>query len=91
MSVRAMKEEPSTSLRSRSAIRTCSMPSRRRSNGIASDGIVTRRLPNCASVRIAYAREREIMVLVTAGLMNKQVAGELGLSEITVKFTAVTL
>jgi FixJ family two-component response regulator len=30
-------------------------------------------------------REREIMALVTAGLMNKQVAGELGLSEITVK------
>jgi FixJ family two-component response regulator len=30
-------------------------------------------------------REREIMPLVTAGLMNKQVAGELGLSEITVK------
>ena len=31
------------------------------------------------------AREREIMALVTSGLMNKQVAGELGLSEITVK------
>ena len=31
------------------------------------------------------AREREIMALVTAGLMNKQVAGQLGLSEITVK------
>jgi FixJ family two-component response regulator len=30
-------------------------------------------------------REREIMALVTAGLMNKQVAGQLGLSEITVK------
>ena len=30
-------------------------------------------------------REREIMALVTAGLMNKQVAGEIGLSEITVK------
>jgi FixJ family two-component response regulator len=30
-------------------------------------------------------REREIMTLVTAGLMNKQVAGEVGLSEITVK------
>ena len=30
-------------------------------------------------------REREIMALVTMGLMNKQVAGELGLSEITVK------
>jgi FixJ family two-component response regulator len=30
-------------------------------------------------------REREIMALVTTGLMNKQVAAELGLSEITVK------
>lgn len=31
------------------------------------------------------AREREVMALVTAGLMNKQVAAELGVSEITVK------
>ena len=31
------------------------------------------------------AREREVMVLVTAGLMNKQIAAELGVSEITVK------
>jgi FixJ family two-component response regulator len=31
------------------------------------------------------AREREIMTLVTTGLMNKQVAAEVGLSEITVK------
>jgi len=30
-------------------------------------------------------REREVMALVTAGLMNKQVAGEIGVSEITVK------
>jgi len=30
-------------------------------------------------------REREVMALVTAGLMNKQVAGKLSLSEITVK------
>jgi FixJ family two-component response regulator len=30
-------------------------------------------------------RERETMLLVTAGLMNKQVAGRLGLSEATVK------
>jgi FixJ family two-component response regulator len=30
-------------------------------------------------------REREVMALVTAGKMNKQVAGELGLSEVTVK------
>ncbi len=31
------------------------------------------------------AREREVMVLVVSGLLNKQVAGELGISEITVK------
>jgi FixJ family two-component response regulator len=30
-------------------------------------------------------REREIMTLVTAGLMNKQIAGQIGVSEITVK------
>ena len=30
-------------------------------------------------------REQEIMGLVTAGLMNKQIAGEIGVSEITVK------
>ena len=30
-------------------------------------------------------REREVMRLVVSGLMNKQVAGELGISEITVK------
>lgn len=30
-------------------------------------------------------REREVMSLVAAGLMNKQVAGRLGLSEVTVK------
>jgi FixJ family two-component response regulator len=42
-----------------------------------------------ATVRAAFetltAREREIMGFVTAGLMNKQVAHNLGLSEITVK------
>jgi len=31
------------------------------------------------------ARERQIMALVTAGLMNKQVAGKIGISERTVK------
>ncbi len=30
-------------------------------------------------------REREVMVLVCSGLLNKQVGGELGISEITVK------
>jgi FixJ family two-component response regulator len=40
-------------------------------------------------VRAAYEgltrREREVMALVTSGKLNKQVAGDLGLSEITVK------
>jgi FixJ family two-component response regulator len=31
------------------------------------------------------AREREVMGLVVAGLLNKQIAGELGTSEVTVK------
>ena len=30
-------------------------------------------------------REREVMVLIAAGLLNKEVGGELGISEITVK------
>lgn len=30
-------------------------------------------------------REQQVMLLVTAGMMNKQVAGDLGISEITVK------
>src|SRR5215472_8620061 len=30
-------------------------------------------------------RERQVMALVVAGLLNKQVGGELGISEITVK------
>jgi FixJ family two-component response regulator len=30
-------------------------------------------------------REREVMTLVTAGLMNKQIAAEIGIAEITVK------
>jgi FixJ family two-component response regulator len=38
-----------------------------------------------ASYELLSTREREVMALVTAGLMNKQAAAELGLSEITVK------
>jgi len=44
---------------------------------------------NMKSLRERYAsltaREREVMVLVVSGLLNKQVGGELGISEITVK------
>jgi DNA-binding CsgD family transcriptional regulator len=40
-------------------------------------------------LRISYAsltpRERDVMALVVSGLLNKQVGGELGISEITVK------
>jgi FixJ family two-component response regulator len=42
-----------------------------------------------ASLRARYetltAREREVMALVVTGRLNKQVAGDLGISEITVK------
>ena len=31
------------------------------------------------------SREREVMALVTAGLMNKQIAAQLNISEVTVK------
>src|SRR6202011_692120 len=41
------------------------------------------------ALRDCYAslsrREREVMALVVSGLLNKQVGGELGISEITVK------
>jgi FixJ family two-component response regulator len=41
------------------------------------------------TLRDSYAsltpRERQVMVLVVSGLLNKQVGGELGISEITVK------
>jgi FixJ family two-component response regulator len=44
---------------------------------------------NMKSLRERYTsltpREREVMVLVVSGLLNKQVGGELGISEITVK------
>ena len=38
-----------------------------------------------ASFDMLTPREREIMAFVTAGLMNKQIAGEIGVSEVTVK------
>jgi FixJ family two-component response regulator len=38
-----------------------------------------------ARVETLTPREREIFALVSSGLMNKQIAGELGLAEITVK------
>lgn len=53
-----------------------------------SSGIL-QKLARIEALRASYAsltpREREVMMLVTAGLLNKQVGGELGISEITVK------
>jgi FixJ family two-component response regulator len=38
-----------------------------------------------AQYELLTPREKEIMAFVTTGLMNKQIAGEIGVSEITVK------
>lgn len=53
------------------------------------DQIRRRREDDVADLRIRFElltpRERQVMSFVTAGLMNKQTAAEVGLSEITVK------
>jgi FixJ family two-component response regulator len=43
------------------------------------------RLAVWAAYRTLSPREQEVMTLITAGMMNKQAANEIGLSEITVK------
>ena len=54
-----------------------------RSRAALQHEFVMRRLRECyASLT---PREREVMALVASGLLNKQVAGDLGISEITVK------
>ena len=59
------------------------------SMAIERDAVGRRDADAIGALRQAYAsltpREREVMHHVTAGLMNKQVGGLLGLSEITVK------
>lgn len=56
---------------------------------IESDRARRRRAEGEAALRARYAtlspREQQVMALVTAGKMNKQAAGDLGISEITVK------
>ncbi|MAQ85839.1 MAG: DNA-binding response regulator [Maritimibacter sp.] len=56
---------------------------------LAADKVRRADAEQTARLRAAYdtltPREREVMGLVVTGLMNKQVAGHLGLSEITVK------
>ena len=57
--------------------------------GLEKDEAKRRSQKASATVRAQYesltAREQEVIGLVTAGLMNKQVAAEMGVSEITVK------
>jgi FixJ family two-component response regulator len=56
---------------------------------LVEDRILKEREVELASLRARFGkltnREREVLRLVTSGLLNKQVAGELDLSEITVK------
>lgn len=53
------------------------------------DRVTRQQQSNLAGVRERYAtltgREREVMGLVVSGMLNKQVAAELGTSEVTVK------
>lgn len=57
--------------------------------GLEHSSIALRRELELADLRNCYAslsrRERQVMALVVSGLLNKQVGGELGISEITVK------
>jgi FixJ family two-component response regulator len=55
----------------------------RRSLAALADEAETRALRDCYAA--LSRREREVMALVVSGLLNKQVAGKLGISEITVK------
>ena len=56
---------------------------------LAQDSARLAAAPGLSKLRSRYesltSREREVMALVVAGLMNKQIAAEIGLSEITVK------
>jgi FixJ family two-component response regulator len=57
--------------------------------GIQRSRVELGREANIQALRNSYARlsqrERQVMALVAAGLLNKQVGAELGISEITVK------
>ena len=62
---------------------------------LAKDRERRRALGHVAGIRARYAtltpREVQVLALVVSGLMNKQVAGKLGLSEITVKLHRASL
>lgn len=57
--------------------------------GLARDRVWLENEKSLATVRARFdsltPREREVMALVVTGRLNKQIAGDLGVSEITVK------
>jgi FixJ family two-component response regulator len=59
------------------------------SQALARDRATREQERNLAELRMRYqaltAREREVMRLVVSGMLNKQIAAELGTSEVTVK------
>ena len=86
MTVKALKAGAIDFLRSRSATRICWTRSARRSAWIASGAAKTRSESDLqARFDALTAREQQIMRYVTDGLLNKQVAHQIGVSEITVK------
>ena len=56
---------------------------------LAADQVARQQQHELSTLKDRYAtltpREREVMALVVSGMLNKQVAGELGTSEITIK------
>lgn len=59
------------------------------SQALARDGELRRQRSNTRDLRERFQtltpRERQVMALVVSGLLNKQIAGELGTTELTVK------
>ena len=86
MSVRAMKE---------GAVEFLTKPFRDQDlldaihQAIKSDRVMREQRARAADLRCRYEsltpREREVMQLVIAGKLNKQIAGDLGTSEVTIK------
>ena len=64
------------------------MPCATRSNAIGCDGSRPR---NCATFALLSPRECEILSMVITGPLNKQIAAEMKLSEVTVKVHRASL